>query len=60
MRSPSLSNPAAMYGVYPFPTDINTMYAASYQPMSTGPMTAMPYQPYMEPFSVMGMISMQL
>ena len=60
MRSPSLSNPAAMYGVYPFPTDLNTMYAAAYQPMPTGPMTAVPYQPYMEPFSVMGMISMQL
>lgn len=60
MRSPSLSNPAAMYGVYPFPTDLNTMYAAAYQPMPSGPMTAMPYQPYMEPFTVMGMISMQL
>lgn len=59
LRSPSLPNSAAMYGVYPFPTDINTMYAA-YQPMPAGPMTAVPYQPYMEPFSLMNMISMQL
>lgn len=59
LRSPSLPNSGAMYGVYPFPTDINTMYAA-YQPMPAGPMTAFPYQPYMEPFSLMSMISMQL
>lgn len=59
LRSPSLPNSASMYGVYPFPTDINTMYAA-YQPMPAGPMTAVPYQPYMEPFSLMSMISMQL
>lgn len=58
LRSPSLPN-SAMYGVYPFPADINTMYA-SYQPMPAGPMTAFPYQPYMEPFSLMSMISMQL
>lgn len=58
LRSPSLPN-SAMYGVYPFPADINTMYAA-YQPMPAGPMTAFPYQPYMEPFSLMSMISMQL
>lgn len=59
LRSPSLPNSATMYGVYPFPADINTMYAA-YQPMPAGPMTAFPYQPYMEPFSLMSMISMQL
>lgn len=59
LRSPSLPNSAAMYGVYPFPADINTMYAA-YQPMPAGPMTAVPYQSYMEPFSLMNMISMQL
>jgi la-related protein 1 len=47
-----------MYGVYPFPADINTMYG--YQPIPAGPMTAVPYQPYMEPFSLMSMISMQL
>ncbi|KKK23127.1 hypothetical protein P175DRAFT_0529537 [Aspergillus ochraceoroseus IBT 24754] len=58
MRSPSLPNSNTMYGVYPFPADINTMY--SYQPMQAGPMSAVPYQQYMEPFSVMSMISMQL
>ncbi|KAB8078978.1 hypothetical protein BDV29DRAFT_121393 [Aspergillus leporis] len=58
LRSPSLPNSASMYGVYPFPTDINTMYG--YQPMHPGPMTALPYQQYMEPFSLMSMISMQL
>lgn len=58
LRSPSLPNSAAMYGVYPFPADINTMYG--YHPMHAGPMTAIPYQQYMEPFSLMSMISMQL
>ncbi|KAF4290859.1 hypothetical protein KXW98_008695 [Aspergillus fumigatus] len=58
LRSPSLPNSASMYGVYPFPADINTMYG--YQPIPAGPMTAVPYQPYMEPFSLMSMISMQL
>ncbi|KAJ9273083.1 hypothetical protein DTO212C5_668 [Paecilomyces variotii] len=58
IRSPSLPNTAAMYGAYPVPADINTVYA--YPPVHPGPMTAIPYQPYMEPFSLMGMISMQL
>ncbi|KAE8138403.1 hypothetical protein BDV38DRAFT_70968 [Aspergillus pseudotamarii] len=58
LRSPSLPNSGSMYGVYPFPTDINTMYG--YQPVHPGPMTAVPYQQYMEPFSLMSMISMQL
>ncbi|KAF7118278.1 hypothetical protein CNMCM5793_007694 [Aspergillus hiratsukae] len=58
LRSPSLPNSASMYGVYPFPADINTMYG--YQPIPAAPMTAVPYQPYMEPFSLMSMISMQL
>ncbi|PWY81875.1 hypothetical protein BO70DRAFT_41496 [Aspergillus heteromorphus CBS 117.55] len=58
IRSPSLPNSAAMYGAYPFPGDINTMYA--YQPMHAGPMTAYPYPQYVEPFSLMNMISMQL
>ncbi|KAF7180109.1 hypothetical protein CNMCM7691_009275 [Aspergillus felis] len=58
LRSPSLPSSASMYGVYPFPADINTMYG--YQPIPAGPMTAVPYQPYMEPFSLMSMISMQL
>ncbi|KAL4888075.1 hypothetical protein BDV59DRAFT_149560 [Aspergillus ambiguus] len=58
MRSPSLPNSTAMYGVYPFPADINTMYG--FQTMAAGPMSAVPYQQYMEPFSLMSMISMQL
>lgn len=58
LRSPSLPNSATMYGVYQYPADINTMYG--YQPMHAGPMTAVPYQQYMEPFSMMGMVSMQL
>jgi la-related protein 1 len=58
LRSPSLPNSAGLYGAYPLP-EINTMYAG-YQPMHTGPMTAVPYQPYMEPFSLIGMIQMQL
>lgn len=58
MRSPSLPNSAAMYGAYPYPADINTMYG--YPPVHPGTMSAFPYQPYMEPFSLMSMISMQL
>lgn len=58
LRSPSLPSSAAMYGVYQFPPDINTMYG--YQPMHAGPMTAVPYQQYMEPVTMMGMVSMQL
>ncbi|KAK2752823.1 hypothetical protein FQN55_005955 [Onygenales sp. PD_40] len=58
IRSPSLPTS----GVYPSPyaiqTDIPAMYG--YAPMHQGPMTAMPYQPYMEQFSLMSMISMQL
>lgn len=57
LRSPSLPNTAPMYAPYPIPADINTMYA---YPMHPGPMTAIPYQPYMEPFSLMSMLSMQL
>jgi la-related protein 1 len=58
IRSPSLPNSASMYGVYPFPADVNTMYG--YPAVPAGPMSAMPYQNYMEPFSLMSMISMQL
>ncbi|KAB8230532.1 La domain family [Aspergillus alliaceus] len=58
LRSPSLPNSGSVYGVYPYPADLNTMYG--YQPVHPGPMTAVPYQQYMEPFSLMGMISMQL
>ena len=57
MRSPSVPGPAGMYGAYGYP-DMNAMYG--YAPMQTGPMSAMPYQQYMEPFSLMSMISMQL
>lgn len=31
-----------------------------YQPVQPGPMSAMPFQPYMESFSVIGMITLQL
>ncbi|KAJ6006369.1 hypothetical protein N7451_004313 [Penicillium sp. IBT 35674x] len=58
LRSPSLTGPAHPYGVYPFPTDINTMYP--YQAVNPGPMSAVPYQQYMEPYSLMNMLSMQL
>lgn len=57
LRSPSLPN-SGMYNSYPAPQDFNAMYG--YQPMHPGPMSAVPYQPYLEPFSLMSMISMQL
>ena len=59
IRSPSLPN-AAMYGPTPYPiqTDINAMYG--YQQLPPGPMTALPYQPYLEHYTLMSMISMQL
>ncbi|KAL5341780.1 hypothetical protein BJX70DRAFT_26223 [Aspergillus crustosus] len=59
MRSPSLPNSTSMYNMYPnYPADINTMYG--YQPVQASPMSAVPYQPYMESWSLMSMISMQL
>lgn len=59
LRSPSVpTTPAAVYGVYPYPPDVNAMYG--YPLMHTAPMSAVPYQQYMEPFSLMSMISMQL
>lgn len=58
VRSPSLPASGNMYNVYPFPADINTMYG--YQAVNPAPMSAMPYQQYMEPFSLMSMLSMQL
>lgn len=58
LRSPSLPGSTGMYAVYPYPADINTMYA--YPAVHTAPMTAVPYHQYMEPFSLMSMISMQL
>ncbi|KAJ5740798.1 Winged helix-turn-helix transcription repressor DNA-binding [Penicillium malachiteum] len=59
IRSPSLPASTGVYGgVYPFPTDINTMYP--YQGVNPGPMSAVPFQQYMEPYSLMSMLSMQL
>ncbi|OQE38067.1 hypothetical protein PENCOP_c009G01417 [Penicillium coprophilum] len=60
LRSPSLPTPANMYGVvYPFPGDINAMYG--YPAVNSAPMSAIPYQQqYVEPFSLMNMLSMQL
>ncbi|PGG95609.1 hypothetical protein GX51_08207 [Blastomyces parvus] len=59
MRSPSLPS-SGVYGPTPYPiqTDINAIYG--YPQLHQGPMTAMPYQPYMEHYSLMSMISMQL
>ncbi|KAL4976730.1 hypothetical protein BDW66DRAFT_46808 [Aspergillus desertorum] len=59
MRSPSLPNSSSMYNMYSsFPAEINSMYG--YQPVQPGPISAMPFQPYMESFSVIGMITLQL
>ncbi|KAL4781009.1 hypothetical protein BJX76DRAFT_26250 [Aspergillus varians] len=59
MRSPSLPNSTSMYNMYPsFSADINGVYG--YQPIQAGPMSAVPYQPYMESWSVLSMITMQL
>ncbi|KAL4868313.1 hypothetical protein BDV12DRAFT_103782 [Aspergillus spectabilis] len=59
MRSPSLPNSTSMYNMYSnYPADINTMYG--FQPVQAGPMSAVPYQSYMESWSLMSMISMQL
>ncbi|OJD09938.1 hypothetical protein AJ78_08847 [Emergomyces pasteurianus Ep9510] len=59
MRSPSLPS-SGVYGPTPYAiqTDLNAMYG--YPPVHQGPVTAIPYQPYMEQFSLMSMISMQL
>ena len=59
IRSPSLSS-TPMYGPAPYPiqTDMSALYG--YPHMPQGPMTAMPFQPHMEQFSLMSMISMQL
>jgi la-related protein 1 len=61
LRSPSLPATAGMYNnVYQFPAEINTMYPSYPANVAPGPMSAMPYQQYMEPFSLMSMLSMQL
>ncbi|EPS32109.1 hypothetical protein PDE_07068 [Penicillium oxalicum 114-2] len=60
LRSPSLPASGAMYNpVYAYPTEINTMYP-SFSNVAPGPMSAVPYQQYMEPFGLMTMLSMQL
>ncbi|OJJ49626.1 hypothetical protein ASPZODRAFT_986463 [Penicilliopsis zonata CBS 506.65] len=59
LRSPSLPNSASMYGAYPFTADMNAMYGYQ-QPMHPGPMGPVPYQHYMEPYSLMNMLSMQM
>ncbi|OAT10262.1 La domain-containing protein, variant 2 [Blastomyces gilchristii SLH14081] len=58
MRSPSLPS-SRVYSPTPYPiqTNLNTMYG--YPMLHQGPMTAIPYHPYME-HSLMSMISMQL
>lgn len=56
MKSPSMpSTPPAMY--YPALPDVNTMYGYPFMP---APVSAFPYQPYMEPFAIMSRISMQM
>lgn len=58
LRSPSAPNSAGLYSAYPLP-EINTVYQG-FQPIAPGPMSAVPYQPYMEPFNLFTMIQMQL
>lgn len=58
LRSPSIPNSAGVYGSFPLP-EINTVYP-NYQNVPPGPMSAMPYQPYMEPFGLMSLIQLQL
>ncbi|CAG8087292.1 unnamed protein product [Penicillium olsonii] len=58
LRSPSLPNSGNVYGVYQYPGDINTMYG--YQAVNPAPMSAIPYQQYMEPYALLNLLSMQL
>lgn len=58
MRSPSLPASGNMYGVYGFPSDINTMYG--YQTIPPAPMSAIPYPQYIEPMSLINMLTTQL
>ncbi|KAK2832002.1 hypothetical protein FQN49_006949, partial [Arthroderma sp. PD_2] len=61
MRSPSMPNPGMFTAPpYAIQTDLNVMYPYPQTAAPQGPMTAIPYQPYMENFSLMSMISMQL
>ncbi|EED24021.1 La domain family [Talaromyces stipitatus ATCC 10500] len=57
LRSPPMPNSAGLYSAYPVP-DINTMYPSYH--VAPGPMSAIPYQPYMEPFNLFTLIQMQL
>jgi len=60
LRSPSLPAPAGMYGgsLPYFPNDMNVY---GYQNVAPGPMSAVPFQQqFMDPFSLMPMLSMQL
>lgn len=59
MRSPSMPNPGIFPAPYPIQTDMNILYQYPHA-LPPGPMTAMSYQPYMEHYSLMGTISMQL
>ncbi|QKX56097.1 uncharacterized protein TRUGW13939_03197 [Talaromyces rugulosus] len=58
LRSPSAPNSAGVYGSFPL-QEINTVYP-SYQNVPSGPMTAVPFQPYTEPFGLMSLIQLQL
>ncbi|KAJ6151173.1 Winged helix-turn-helix transcription repressor DNA-binding [Penicillium chermesinum] len=58
MRSPSLPASGNQYDVYQMPTNMTAMYN-NYQPIN-GPMNAVPYQPYVEPYSVVHLLSTQL
>lgn len=61
LRSPSLPATGGMYNnVYQFPAEINTMYPSYPANVAPGPMSGVPFQQYMEPFSLMTMLSMQL
>lgn len=59
MRSPSMPNPGIFPAPYPIQTDMNILYPYPHA-IPPGPMTAMSYQPYMEQYSLMGTLSMQL
>ncbi|EEP78616.1 predicted protein [Uncinocarpus reesii 1704] len=58
LRSPSINPAVYASAPYPLQTDFTSMYG--YPQMPQAPMTAVPYQPYMEQYSLMSMISMQL
>ncbi|KAL2835787.1 hypothetical protein BJY01DRAFT_66217 [Aspergillus pseudoustus] len=58
MRSPSLPNSNTMYSMYPYPAEINTMYG--YPAMQAGPMSAVPFQAYVEQYPIVNMLSLQL